>query len=134
VDRLEGTLDRETEVLSLLGGKLGENNSQFIKMGQGDFLIKLLGQHVHTELEISWSGPEGNLGKDLIRETARHDERGMSGGTSEVDETTLCEENDSSSALHGESIDLCLDVGNAGGVSLQPRDINLTIKVTDARM
>jgi acyl CoA:acetate/3-ketoacid CoA transferase beta subunit len=110
VDRLEGSLDRETQVLRLLGRELGENNSQLVEMGSRDFLIQLLGKHVHAEIKVSRSSPEGNLGKDLVCETARHDKRGMSGGTSEVDESTFSEENDSFSALHGESIDLCLDV------------------------
>jgi hypothetical protein len=37
-------------------------------------------------------GPEGDLGEDLVGEGARHDPRRVAGSASEVDETSLSEE------------------------------------------
>lgn len=50
-------------------------------MGSCDFLIKLLGQHVHAKREFLRSGPKRNLGEDLIAEGARHDEGRVACGT-----------------------------------------------------
>ena len=55
----------------------------------------------------------------------------MTGSTSQVDETSLGEENDVTTALHDESVDLWLDVLNADSVLLQPSDVNLDIEVTN---
>jgi len=77
-------------------------------------------------------GPEGNLGQGLVGERTRHDERWVTGTTTEVDQSTLGEEDDVSARLHLESVDLGLDLDVLGGVSLQPCDINLDIEVTDA--
>jgi hypothetical protein len=79
-------------------------------------------------------GPEGNLGQSLVGEGTRHDERWVTGTTSEVDQSALGEENDVSAALHLESVDLGLDLNVLGGVGLQPCDVNLDIEVTDAGM
>lgn len=56
----------------------------------------------------------------------------MASGASQVDETTLGEEDDVPAVGHGESIDLGLDVDGLLGVSLEPCDIDLNIKVTNA--
>ena len=57
----------------------------------------------------------------------------MAGGTSQVDEATLSEENDVASALHQESVNLWLDVLDTDGVGLQPGNVDLNVKVADAR-
>jgi len=56
----------------------------------------------------------------------------VTGTTTEVDQSTLGEEDDVSARLHLESVDLGLDLDVLGGVGLQPCDINLDIEVTDA--
>ena len=58
----------------------------------------------------------------------------MTGTTSEVDQSALSEENDVSAGGHGESVDLGFDVDCLDGVLLQPSDIDLDVKVTDAAM
>jgi hypothetical protein len=55
----------------------------------------------------------------------------VTGGTSQVDETTLGEEDDVAAVLHQESVDLGLDVLDALGILLQPSDINLNVEVTN---
>jgi len=55
----------------------------------------------------------------------------MSVSASEVDETTLSEEDDMSAAGHGVSVDLGLNVGVLLGVSLEPSNVDFDIEVTD---
>lgn len=74
---------------------------------------------------------EKDLSKDLVGEGAGHDEGRVSGGTSQVDETSLGEEDDVAAALHEVSVDLGLDVLDAGSVGLQPGNIDLDIEVTN---
>ena len=72
-----------------------------------------------------------DLGEDLVGERAGHDERGVSVGASQVDETSLGKEDDVTTALHCVSVDLRLDVDLLGGVCLEPSYINLNVEVTD---
>lgn len=111
----------------------------------GDLLVQDLGEHVDADIELlglaelnvllaesSILGLEQqDLGKDLVGERARHDERGVAGGTAKVDEAALSEEDDVAAVLHEEAVDLGLDVLDGRGVGLQPRDVNLDIEVTN---
>lgn len=56
----------------------------------------------------------------------------MASRTAEVDETTLSEEDDVTSILHGVTIDLRLDVDDLGGVLLQPCNVDFNVKVSNA--
>lgn len=76
-------------------------------------------------------GPESNLSENLVGEGARHDERGVTMGASEVDETSLSKEDDVSAAGHGVSVDLSLDVDDLFGGLLEPSDIDFDIEVTN---
>ena len=75
--------------------------------------------------------PELNLGQDLVGEGAGHDKAGVTHGTAQVDQTTLGQEDDVLAVLHGEPVDLGLDVGLLGAVLLQPLDVDLAVEVTD---
>ena len=55
----------------------------------------------------------------------------MTGGASQVDETSLSEEDDVAAALHEVTINLGLDVLHALGVLLQPGDVDLNVKMTN---
>lgn len=55
----------------------------------------------------------------------------MASSAAQVDETTLSEENDVATVLHEVTVNLGLDVLNAGSVLLQPGDVDLDIKVTN---
>lgn len=104
-------------------------------MGQVELsnsLVQDLGQDVNTNVELL-GGTEldvllaecgilglvqQDLSKNLVGERARHNERGVSSSASQVDETALGEEDDVAAVLHLESVDLGLDVLNAGSVLL----------------
>mmetsp|Transcript_21159 Transcript_21159/g.32158 ORF Transcript_21159/g.32158 Transcript_21159/m.32158 type:complete len:342 (-) Transcript_21159:337-1362(-) len=103
-------------------------------MKTGNLLIKNLGENVNLSMLVlvsSLLNPKLDLGKGLIGERARHDERRMSGGTSKVKKTSLGKnDNSSSSILEGELVYLGLDVHTLsdGHKSIH---INLVIEVTN---
>ena len=130
--RLVGSLNRNVQVIGLSLGEGSQLDVELGQMGAGDFLVELLGEHVNTEGELLGSGPEGDLGKDLVGEGAGHDERGVTGSTAQVDEAALSEEDNVTAAGHGETIHLGLNVDDLLGVGLQPGDIDLNIEVADA--
>jgi hypothetical protein len=121
----------ETQVVGLDGGQLGQLDTQGDQVGSSDFLVQLLGQEVNTDGVSLGLGPEFDLGQDLVGERTGHDERGVTGGTTQVDQSTFGQEDDVPAGLHGVSVDLGLDVGNGSGVGLQPRDIDFNVKVTN---
>jgi hypothetical protein len=143
--RLVRTLDREAKVLGLHGGELGQLDVDVVKVELGNLLVEDLGKHVDASVksaglaELDVLGAEGgvgalvqhDLGKDLVGEGARHDERRVAGGTAEVDETALGEEDDVAAVLEEEAVNLGLDVLDALGVGLEPGDINLDVEVAN---
>lgn len=50
----------------------------------------------------------------------------------QVDKTTFSEEDDVTARGHSESINLGFDVGNGGGISFQPGNVNLDIEMANA--
>ena len=72
-----------------------------------------------------------DLSEDLVGERAGHDEGRVAGSTSQVDETSLGEEDDVATILHQEAVDLRLDVLDGLCVGLQPGNVNLDIEVTN---
>jgi hypothetical protein len=131
VVRLEGTFLGNAEIVRLDIGELGELNTELAKMGIGDFLIELLGQDVDTDGPGLGVGPQSELSKDLVGEGVGHDERRMASSTTKVDKTTLSKENDVVTVLHGETINLGLDVLNGSGVGLEPSDIDFDIEMAN---
>ena len=142
---LEGTLDREAEVLSLDLGELGELNVDVGQVKKSDLLVEDLGEDVDTDVELAGlaeldvlvaellvtSLVQHDLGKDLVGERAGHDERRVTGSTSQVNETALSEEDDVTAVLHEETVNLGLDVLDRAGVGLEPSNVNLDIEVTN---
>ena len=62
---LEGTLLGQTEVVALLLGKLGEVDVEGAKVGEGHFLVELLGEHVHAQGVLLGVVPQLELGEHL---------------------------------------------------------------------
>ena len=114
-------------------------------MQESNLLIEDLGQHVDAHVELAGLAEldvlvaerlvggleQHDLGKDLVGERARHDERAVAGGAAQVDEAALSEQDDVAPVLHEEAVDLGLDVLDGLGVLLEPRDVNLDIEVAD---
>lgn len=142
---LERTLDIQAEVLSLDVGKAGELDVDVVEMKTGDLLVEDLGEDIDLLLKLAALGKldvllgelgvvgleEHDLSEDLVGEAAGHDEGAVASGASEVDKTTLSEEDDVAAVLHQEAVDLGLDVLDGLGIGLEPSDVNLDIKVTN---
>jgi hypothetical protein len=75
------SLDGDVQVLGLGGREDGQLDVELGEMGAGDLLVELLGKHVDAEGELLRGGPEGDLGKDLVGERARHHEGRVASGT-----------------------------------------------------
>ena len=125
-------VNRESQVVGLLVGELGQLDVQSSQVGPGDLLVQLLGEHEDTDLRVLLSvAPQLDLGQHLVGEGAGHDEAGVTHGTAEIDQTTLSKEDDVLAVLEGEPVHLRLDVGLQLGILLQPLDLDLTVKVTN---
>ena len=139
------TLRGKAEVLSLY---LGEGGDLSVDVGQvetGDLLVEDLGQDVDANVELAsllelnvLLAPslvaglvEHDLGQDLVGEGAGHDERGVTGGTAQVDQAALGEEDDVAARGHQEAVDLGLDVLDLLSVLLEPGNVNLNVEVAD---
>ena len=62
---LEGSLLGQTKVVALLLGELGEVDVEGAKVGEGDFLVELLGEHVHAQGVVLGVVPQLELGQNL---------------------------------------------------------------------
>jgi hypothetical protein len=122
-------------VFSLLGGELGQLGVERSQVESGDLLVELLGEEVDTTVLVLFGSfvlPEFNLGEDLVGERAGHDERGVTGGTSQVKETSLSKDDDSMAIGEDVSVDLLLDVGALDtGVVVKSVHVDLVVEVTD---
>ena len=121
---------RDAQVIGLVLGEGGELDAEMLQMSFCDLLVKLLGQHVDADLVLGVTGPEFDLGEDLIGEGVAHDERGMTHGASEVNKTALGEEDDVFAVLEGVAIDLGLDVA-LDGVLVQPGGVDLAVEMSN---
>ena len=142
---LEGTLDVQTEVVGLDRGKLGQLGVDVVQVKTGNLLVEDLGQDVDTdgllargtELDVLLaedsilSLEEGDLSKDLVGERAGHDEGRVTSGTSEVNQTTLSQQDDVTAVGHEVTVNLGLDVLDGLGVGLEPGNVNLNVEVTN---
>lgn len=129
---LVGAIDREAEVFGLNFREGRELHSDLRKMGAGNLLVELLRQDVHAEGELLRSRPERDLGEDLVRERAGHDEGRVARRAAEVDKTAGSEEDNVATVRHGEAVNLRLDVHTLLCVLGQPSNINLDIEMANA--
>lgn len=113
------------EESDLLVQNLGENvDADFLLAGLAELNV-LLAESLILSLE------QHDLGQDLVREGAGHDEGSVTSGTAKVDETTLSKEDDVAAAGHQEAVNLGLDVLDGLGVGLQPGNVDLNVEVTN---
>ena len=142
---LERTLGRKAKVLGLDIAELRELDVAVCKVEKSNLLVKDLGEDVDTDIELASLAKlnilvteslvgglvEHDLGKYLVGEGAGHDEGRVTSGASQVDETTLGQEDDVTAVVHQEAVNLGLDAGNRLCVLLEPRNIDFDIEVTD---
>src|SRR3989338_8518691 len=106
--RLVGPLKGDAEVIGLLAREPGEFCAEKVQMQTGNFLIKLLGETVNSDLMRVL--PEFDLGQGLIGKRIAHDKRGMSGGAAQVNQSTFGQDNDGMTVRKTIFINLRLDV------------------------
>ncbi|KAH3687522.1 hypothetical protein WICPIJ_001484 [Wickerhamomyces pijperi] len=83
-------------------------------------------------LEFSIVGlVKSNLSQDLVGERTGHDERGVTGGTTQVDQSTFGQKNDVAAVLQQVTVNLWLDVDNVNSVGLQPSNVDFNVEVTN---
>ena len=103
---LEGSLLWDAQVGGLVPGELGQLGSEMSQVKGSDLLVEFLGEEVDTEWVFGGVVPQLELGEHLVGEGVGHDEAGMSHGTSEVDETSLGEEDQVTAVLHCVTVNL----------------------------
>jgi hypothetical protein len=114
-------------------GEKGELGSEGRKVELGDLLIKVLGKDIDLSAGVLARvllGVKFELGQDLVGEGARHDERRVTSGTSQVKKTSFGQDNDTVVVLKDELVDLGLDVDTLGGLH-ESVHVNFIIEVTD---
>jgi len=129
--RLEGTLDRDTQVLGLISGQLGQLDVKSAQVTEGNLLIELLGQHVNSKLVFARVAPELKLGQNLVAEAVGHDKAGMTHGTAKIHQPTLSQQDDVLAVGQSVSVNLGLDIGLCLAVLLQPLDLDLAVEMTN---
>lgn len=114
-------------------------------MKLGHLLVEDLGQDVDARIELLGlaeldvlGAPRGvgaleqhDLREHLVGEGARHDEGRVARRAAQVDQAALGEEDDVAAVLEEEAVNLGLDVLDARGVGLEPRDVDLDVKVAN---
>lgn len=117
-----------------------------VQVKTGDLLVQDLGESVHADLELASSLlelrvflgeslilgiEEEDLSQSLIGERARHDERRVTSGASQVNKTTLGQEDDTAAVLHVVTVNLGLNRDDLLGVSFEPGNVNFAVEVTN---
>jgi len=115
-----------------------------LQVAQGNLLVKSLGENVDAdgllatlaELDVlaTENGilglEQSDLSEDLVGEGAGHDEGGVTGGTAQVDQAALGEQDDVL-AVQEVAVHLGLDVLDGLSVGLEPGNVNLNVEVTN---
>mmetsp|Transcript_9352 Transcript_9352/g.21252 ORF Transcript_9352/g.21252 Transcript_9352/m.21252 type:complete len:499 (+) Transcript_9352:944-2440(+) len=134
VRRLEGSVDRDVDVLGLVRGKLRELGAELRQVERSHLLVEVLRQDVDLLVVLVRLAlvPELELGDALVRERARHDERRVSRGAAKVEQTSLGEHDDAVSVGEHEAVALRLDCDALDArVRLEASHVNLVIEVAD---
>ena len=82
--RLKRAVDRDTKVVGLLLGQLGELDADLVQMQTRDFFVEFFRQHVNTNLVGVAIFPEVELRQDLVGKGVGHDEARVTRGTAKV--------------------------------------------------
>jgi hypothetical protein len=131
--RLVGSVDGDSNVVGLFLAQDGQLGTKGRKVESSDLLVKSLGKDIDLSLGILLGVlfvPKFELGKNLVCERARHDERRVAGGATQVKKTSLGKDDDTVSSREDEFVDLRLDVDALGG-SHKSIHINFVIEVTN---
>jgi hypothetical protein len=131
---LEWALVLHTNVGGLGRSQRSQLGTELLQVQASDFLIQGLGEHFDASLDVFLGGalgPELDLSKGLVGEGSGHNERWVTSGGAEVDQSPFGEEDDTTASLwKGEAINLGLDVLSLGGL-VQSSNLDFVIEVTN---
>mmetsp|Transcript_5704 Transcript_5704/g.9701 ORF Transcript_5704/g.9701 Transcript_5704/m.9701 type:complete len:397 (-) Transcript_5704:409-1599(-) len=120
----------QLQVIGLFFRQFGQFDAQFVEVQARDFLVKFLWQRVHAQFVVVF--PDRDLCQCLIGERVGHDKRRVTSGATEIDQTTLCQQNDLVAIRECVRINLRFDVDFFDAwVGFQSVDLDFVIKVTD---
>src|SRR5690606_13430095 len=120
----ERAVDGHVNVLGLLGGKFCQLHAELLEVQARNFFVEVLGQNVDLAFFVGIAaGEEFDLGDGLVGERGRHNERGVSGGATKVDQAPLGQQDDALAVREDNVVDLGFDlfpfkVFDAGDVDL----------------
>ena len=103
-------LYRDADIIGLFFCQRGEFYTNLSEMESCNLLVQLFRKTVDTGFVLFC--PELKLCNSLVCERVAHDERWVTGGTSEVDQATFCKQVDRTSIFEGVFVDLWFDVGS----------------------
>merc|ERR1719361_1941745 len=121
-------------IVCLVLGQFGQSGSKVVKMESGNLLIQRFWQSSDFLFVIAVVSmlPEVDLGKRLVGERARHDERGVSSGASEVHQTTFSKHNHTMSVRENPPVSLWLDVDFLDSLNIcKASHVDLVVKVAN---
>lgn len=125
----------DIDVVSLGLVEFGELSIKGGQVEHSDLLVKVLGENVDLSLLVFVTItvlPKFKLSEDLVSERAGHNERWVTSGTTQVEESTLSKENDTVTIGELVAINLFLNVLDLDAwVGFKTFKINLIIKMTD---
>ena len=101
-------------------------------MKTGHFLVEVPRQQRHDPLPVLVATVQIDLGEYLIGERGRHDETGVSGGATEVQQAPLGEHQQAAAVREDPLVDLVLDVAAADSRnSLQSGNVDFVVEMAD---
>jgi len=114
-------------------GEESEFGTKGRKVELGNLFVKVLGENINLTASVLSRIlllVQFKLGQDLVRERARHDERRVTSGTSQVKKTSFGQDNNTVVILEDELVDLGLDVDTLGSLH-EAVHVNFVIEVTN---
>jgi len=124
----------DANVFGLFVGQYGQFGAELVQVEAGNLFVQVLGENVH--LVFVFLGvflfPQFKLGNNLISETARHDETGVTGGATKIQQTAFSKDNDTVTIGPDEAVNLRFDVLSGDSFVVQDTShIDFVIEVTN---
>merc|ERR1719502_1914282 len=125
----------DTDVIGLLVGEHSQVCSESWKVQRCNLLVQELGQEVHLVLVLLAGLPvvqQVKLGKSLVGERARHHERWVAGGASQIQQAAAGQDDHTVTIWEDEAIDLGLDVLDPDALeALKSSHVDLVVEVAN---
>src|ERR1700730_10060372 len=125
----ERTGARHTEVSRLIGAERGQLDAELVEMKRRDFLVEMFWKHVDLVLVGPVIGPQLDLGEHLVGEGGAHDKARVTGGATEIDQSSLGKDDQALAVGKDNLIDLRLNLFPR--VVAQGVDLDFAVEMAD---